>query len=59
MWFKKARQWSSIAVAYVGLDGAAQLQVMLKSCNILEEGGAAEDANRVRELSQSMGRTPL
>jgi hypothetical protein len=49
LWDERVGQWSSLAAVHTGHNGASQLQIMLKTCSILDEGGAAAEAAKVRD----------
>jgi hypothetical protein len=56
LWDEQAGQWAILAAVHAAHDGAAQARVMLQTCNILQAGGATEEADKVRQALQASGR---
>ena len=56
LWRDRAGQWSSLAEVHTRYSGASQVQSMLHTCNLLEEGGANTEADRLREAVRAGGR---
>jgi hypothetical protein len=56
LWDERAGQWASLAAVHAAHDGAAQVQVMLQTCKVLEVGGATQEADKVRQALQASGR---
>ena len=56
LWDERAGQWSSLAEARAGREGAVQAKMIMQTCNLLVEGGATAEAEAVRLALQAGGR---
>jgi hypothetical protein len=53
LWRDRACQWSSLAQVHARYSGATQLQGMMHTCNLLQQGGAGAEADRLRAAVQA------